>query len=143
MRALLVAVLLCTAGPALAQQQTPQPRQQQRPCVPPPHPLFEFQVERPPAFLTEVGLGVRPVRDPVRAYETGGDTVLVQFVVDTLGVPLPATFKVLKATRPEQAAQARAALPRWRFAPATLGGCKVPQLVQTALEWITPPTRQG
>jgi hypothetical protein len=29
---------------------------------------------------------------------------------------------------------ARAAMARWRFTPAVKGGCKVPQLVQTAIE---------
>ncbi len=56
--------------------------------------------------------------------------VLVQFVVDSLGHADTTTFRVLDAAQPEFVAAVKAALPRMKYRPASLGGRPVSQLVQ-------------
>jgi protein TonB len=64
--------------------------------------------------------------------------VLVQFVVDTLGVADMSTFKVLDATNDLFAESTRATLSKWRFYPAEAGGRKVKQIVQLPLKFVAP-----
>lgn len=101
-------------------------------CAPPPTPYFEFQVDVRAVFLPDSTIAPRPTAR--RAAKAADEDALVQFVVDTLGRPDGTSFKVLVARDRSLVAEARDALPRWRFRPATRGGCLVPQLVQTPLE---------
>jgi len=78
-------------------------------------------------WLPDTGAAVHPtaaVRDAAN---------LIQFVVDTLGVPQPRTFRVLKATDSVLVAEARRTFSSWRYAPGLLNGCRVRQLVQTPI----------
>lgn len=100
-------------------------------CTLPSQPFFEFQVEIPARFLSDSTVSPQPKGEPgVRATQL---PALVQFVVDTAGVPDPRSYRVLSARDPQLAADGLDALPRWRFSPARLGQCPVPQLVQTPL----------
>lgn len=102
-------------------------------CVAPTNPLFEFQVDRPAAYVGDTTRTPRPARERfVRAREHP-EVLVVQFVVDTAGVAEPRSFRVLQAPSTAAADSARAALPAWRFTPAVQRGCRVPQLVQTAI----------
>lgn len=56
--------------------------------------------------------------------------VLVQFVVDTGGVPEMRTFKVIESSNAMFSAAVREAVPSLRFVPATLEGRRVRQVVQ-------------
>ena len=88
---------------------------------------FEFQVEQRATLVP--GSDTLRYPDLLRASRTSGE-VLAQFVVDTNGVARPETFKVLKSTHVLFAQAVRDALPAMRFTPATIGGRRVPQLVQ-------------
>lgn len=55
--------------------------------------------------------------------------VLAQFIVDTLGVPVVSTFKVLTSAHDLFSLSVKNALPRMRFVPAEKGGRKVRQRV--------------
>jgi hypothetical protein len=88
---------------------------------------FEYQTSPPARWLPDSAVAVHPtpeVRNPPN---------LVQFVVDTLGVPQRSTFKVLKVSDSTIVLEARRSLAQWRFSPATLNGCRVKQLVQTPI----------
>lgn len=104
-------------------------------CAPQAMPYFEFQVETPAAFAGDTTRVPRPASDRfVRLREQPDPgAMLVQFVVDTLGVPDPRSFRVLRAQTPASVDSVRDALPRWRFTPARVRGCRVSQLVQTAV----------
>ena len=99
-------------------------------CVQPPHPLFEFQTERAAAYIGDSTMVPRPVTTRV-ADAHAYPEVLVQFVVDTLGVPDPATLHTLRTSSRAAADSVRQVLTAWRFSPALESGCKVPQIVQT------------
>jgi protein TonB len=69
--------------------------------------------------------------------------VLAQFVVDTLGRADMSTFHVLKSTDSLFTQAVYAALPRYQFTPAELGGRNVRQLVQMPFQFnVTPPAPQ-
>lgn len=57
-------------------------------------------------------------------------SVLVQYVVDTLGQADTTTFRVVSATHADFARAVKVTLPRMRFRPAVMANRHVPQLVQ-------------
>jgi hypothetical protein len=97
--------------------------------------FFEFQVVgapgrpagRPARWIVDTALAVHPtpaVRNPPN---------MVQFVVDTSGVPVVRTFRPLKVTDAVLVEEARRSLSQWRFTPAIRSGCTVRQLIQTPI----------
>jgi hypothetical protein len=63
--------------------------------------------------------------------------VLVQFVVDTSGLPDMRTFRVLQSSSPFFSAAVREALPGLRFVPARLEGRRGRQIVQQPVTFAT------
>jgi len=118
----LTAVCLLAAAPTLGYGQE---------CVMSPRPYFEFQVEVPAQWLPDSTVTPRP--DPSRGVETRDLLALVQFVVDSAGVPVPRTYKILRARDRDLAEAGRRVVATWRFRPARIGSCSVAQLVQTPL----------
>ena len=57
-------------------------------------------------------------------------SVIVQYVVDTLGLADTSTFRVVSATHADFALAVKRTLPRMRFRPAIMANRLVPQLVQ-------------
>ena len=86
----------------------------------------EIGVERVPAAITMVPPPF-PKRLPVAAYKDGKAEVRVRVLVDTLGVADMTTFSVLKSTHPTLTRSVKAAIAKWKFSPAEVGGCKVPR----------------
>lgn len=98
-------------------------------------PLFAAQVEKP--AMPRNG-NPSPKYPSVLESSRVEGAVLVQFVVDTLGVADMSTFKVLDATNDLFAASTRATLSKWRFYPAEASGRKVRQFVQLPLKFVAP-----
>jgi protein TonB len=98
-------------------------------------PLFASQVEKP-----ATARGGNPVPKYPSLLESSRveGTLLVQFIVDTLGTADMTSFKVLESTNDLFAESLRATLPRWRFYPAEAGGRKVRQVVQLPLKFVAP-----
>lgn len=65
-------------------------------------------------------------------------SVLVEFVVDTLGKAEMSTLRILESSNDLFVRAFAATLPRWRFYPAETGGRKVKQVVQLPLKFIAP-----
>jgi TonB family protein len=101
---------------------------------------FEFQVEKPVRPLP----GQPAPRFPQSLLTAGIEgEVLAQFVVDTTGRADMATFKTLRSTRPEFAYEVRQVVAQTEFAPATIGGRKVKQVVHLPFDFCIngpPPT---
>ncbi len=125
MKASFLAAMLTGAAPALAKAQI---------CTTPAHPLFEFQVERAASYIEDKSITPRPARDQMAAVRAHTDTLLVQFIVDTLGVPSTPSLKFLRGQNTVDRGLVAAVLARWRFTPALFDGCRVPQLVQKSVE---------
>ena len=88
---------------------------------------LEYQMSAPARWLRDSTLAVHPTSD------TRSPQNLVQFVVDTAGIPQPSTFKVLKVSDSAVVTEARRTLAKWRFSPPVLNDCRVKQLVQTPI----------
>lgn len=97
-------------------------------CTPHTDPYFEFQVSRPAIYLENEIKFPQPIPATSGARGTG---VVVQVVVDTLGMPDVRSFKFLRRPNDIAARATAYAALGWRFLPATFQGCRVPQLVQT------------
>lgn len=97
---------------------------------------FEFQVEK----QATVSRGVPP-RYPaeLRAAGTSGE-VLMQFVVDTMGLVEGSSIKEIRTSDTQFTAAVREALPQMRFHPAEVGGRKVRQLVQMPFQFALDPS---
>lgn len=96
---------------------------------------FEFQVDRPARFTTATSSGPRPDTTLAEPPPHSADFALVQFIVDTAGIPQPQSMKILVRPSALRVDAVAAALPGWRYRPAMARGCTVPQLVQTPLRW--------
>lgn len=108
-----------------ADQRTPLSIPILRVVIPPAY--FEFQVEKPALAKP----GNPPPRYPAHLRERSvSGEVLAQFVVDTTGRAEMRTFKVLKASHEDFVKAVREAVPRMRFIPAEIAGCRVRQIVQ-------------
>lgn len=57
----------------------------------------------------------------------GRAEVRIKVLVDTLGRADMKTFRVVRSTHPTLTKSVRAAVAKWRFTPALVGGCKVPR----------------
>ena len=88
---------------------------------------FEFQVEKPAMARPGNPAPVYPAH--LREGGISGE-VLAQFVVDQNGRAEVRTLKFLRVSHNDFAKAVRDVLPRMRFFPAELGGCKVRQVVQ-------------
>jgi TonB family protein len=97
----------------------------------------EFQVEKEAQPVT---FGPAPrYPDSLRVANVEGE-VVSQFVVDTTGLVDMNTFKALKETHPLFTEAVKSALPNMKFAPATVGGKKVKQLVQMPFQFSLSKT---
>jgi hypothetical protein len=68
----------------------------------------------------------RPPRSALN--KDGSATINVDVLIDTLGRADMKTFKVVKSSNKWLTENVRSVLPKWRFAPAELAGCKVPRV---------------
>ena len=57
----------------------------------------------------------------------GKAEVRIRVLIDTLGTADMRTFAVVKSTHPTLTRSVRAAVAKWKFVPAEVGGCKVPR----------------
>lgn len=80
----------------------------------------------------------RPRRDNPKpdfpADRAAGQQVIAAFAVDTLGHVDSASIVILSSTDEDYAAAVLAVLPRWRFSPSTIRGCKVAR----TMKWEFP-----
>jgi hypothetical protein len=91
----------------------------------------EADVERPVTPLRSVAPTYPGSRVP--------GSVLMAFVVDTLGRIEPCSMRVVRASRPEFAAAVTSVLPQYRFHPAVRRGQKVRQYVQLPFTFDVQP----
>jgi hypothetical protein len=82
-----------------------------------------------------------PPEFPTSASADSGATgqVVLRFVVDLSGEVIPGTIEVSRATSLDFLKSALTSLPAQRFAPATIRGCPVAQLVDYSFSFMTPP----
>jgi hypothetical protein len=57
-----------------------------------------------------------------------GAVIKADVIIDTLGRADMTTFKIIKSSHPWLTAQVKSAIPKWKYAPAELAGCKVARI---------------
>ena len=117
---------------------TPVQFSRSEPCPPPSafpgRPYFDFQVDKAAVYTGKDSVPIRPIEQRMsRPYPS--DFALAQFIVDSLGVPVPGTLKLLIHPKGLSREDVLLALVDWRYQPARVAECRVPQLVQTPLRW--------
>lgn len=98
-------------------------------------PMFASQVDKP--VMARDGNPIPGYPSLLESSRVEG-SVLVQFVVDTLGRADMSSFKVLESSNQLFAQSLERTLPKWRFHPAESGGRKVKQIVQLPLRFVAP-----
>ena len=115
------------------------PQRPATPCPPPSpyagRPYFDFQVQRPAVYLGTDTTRIRPDATQRGTPPYPADFALAQFVVDSLGVPIPGTLKLLITPHGFPMDAVGFAVTAWRYRPARIEACAVAQLVQTPLRW--------
>ena len=89
--------------------------------------MTEFMVD---SAVVRTEDGVAPLYPESMLRRRIEGSVIVQYVVDTLGIADTATFRVISATHPDFARAVKYTLPQMRFRPAMMANRLVPQLVQ-------------
>lgn len=87
-----------------------------------------YWVDRPARFLSS-SPRLRVVRWP----QVG--SVVLQYVVGTDGLAIAGSMRAVRASDPELIEAAKEIVVGSRFAPATQGDCKIPQLVDQRISW--------
>lgn len=90
---------------------------------------YMFQMTQPARWIADSAARVQP---------TPKAPNVIQFVVDTLGVPRMRTFKALRVTDTALVADARNAVVHWRYTPGVRDGCRAAQLVRTGIIYKDP-----
>jgi protein TonB len=98
-------------------------------------PMFASEVDKP--VVAREGNSI-PVYPSMLESSRVEGSVVVQFVVDTLGRPDMHSLEVLESSNELFVESLRSALPKWRFYPAEAGGRKVNQIVQLPLRFVAP-----
>ena len=102
----------------------------------------DMRVDQVPQPLS---MNPAPIRRPVPAgvmKADGSGSVEITVLVDTAGRADMRTFRST-ATHPWLAEGARMAVSKWRFQPATVGGCKVPRNYHWRADAKPRPGRKG
>lgn len=97
-------------------------------------PYFDFQTDKPAVYIGKDTAHIKPSATHASP-PYPSDFALAQFVVDSLGVPIPGTLKLLLQPTGLSKDSVMLALIDWRFQPARVADCRVSQLVQTPLRW--------
>jgi hypothetical protein len=99
----------------------------------------EMPVDRVPTPLAMKPAPFQKV--PAGAWKKDGSAVIkVEVMVDTTGRADMKTFKPVTVSHPWFAQNLRTVMPRWRFSPATVAGCKVRRVYRFSA--TVPPRAQ-
>lgn len=115
-----------------------------QPCPPTPKNAgatawFSHEIDGAAQFVPDSTLFPFPDPSLNETRPFSADFALAQFVVDSTGLVRPSSLSMLVHPAALSLDAVQAILPRWRFHPATVGSCKVPQIVMVALRWKRAP----
>ena len=90
----------------------------------------DLEVDRLPALTAQNPRPFQRMPSGVKALvDKQGASVKADVVIDTLGRPVMSTFKVEESKPHAWLGQnVKSIVPRWKFSPAELAGCKVPRV---------------
>ena len=83
-----------------------------------------------------------PFPESEKADSSRSGEVVVRFVVDRAGTPMPETVEVIRGTSVEFLRSALRALPEQHFKPAQIKGCAVAQVVEYPFSFVPPESQK-
>jgi hypothetical protein len=99
----------------------------------------DLDVDRIPAPIAQKPPAL--VKVPAGVVGTRGAIIKADVVIDTLGRPDMKTFRIVASSDPWLSAHIRGVLPKWKFTPAELAGCKVARVYHFSA--TAPPANKG
>jgi len=85
----------------------------------------KLDVDRPPAPIAMKPPVLQPGQIPPGVIGDKGAVIKADVIIDTLGRADIRTFKVVQSSHPWLSAHVKNAIPKWKYTPAELAGCKV------------------
>jgi hypothetical protein len=85
----------------------------------------DLDVDRIPAPIAMKPRALEAARIPPGVVGPKGAVIKADVIIDTLGRADMRTFKIVESSHPWLAAHIKSLLPRWRYTPAELAGCKI------------------
>lgn len=84
-----------------------------------------LDVDRNPAPIAMKPAILQPGKIPPGVIGPKGAVIKVDVIIDTLGRADMSTFKLVESSHKWLTAEVRKAIPKWKYSPAELAGCKV------------------
>jgi hypothetical protein len=84
-----------------------------------------LDVDRNPAPIAMKPAILQPGKIPPGVIGPKGAVIKADVIIDTLGRADMRTFKIVKSSHKWLTAEVRNAIPKWKYTPAELAGCKV------------------
>jgi hypothetical protein len=100
-----------------------------------------LEVDRIPAPVAMKPAVLEPGKIPPGVIGPKGAVIKADVIIDTLGRADMRTFKIVRSSHPWLSAHIKDAIPKWRYTPAELAGCKVARVYHfsaTAPAWKKP-----
>jgi hypothetical protein len=84
-----------------------------------------LDVDRNPAPIAMKPAILQPGKIPPGVIGAKGAVIKADVIIDTLGRADMTTFKIVESSHKWLTAEVRKAIPKWKYTPAELAGCKV------------------
>jgi hypothetical protein len=98
----------------------------------------DLDVDRIPAPITQKPPALANV--PPGVVGAKGAVIKADVIIDTLGRADMRTFKIVESSHPWLSAHIKGVLPKWKYVPAELAGCKVARVYHFSA--TAPPTKK-
>jgi hypothetical protein len=85
----------------------------------------DLDVDRIPAPIAMKPPALAPDKIPPGVVGAKGAVIKADVIIDTLGRADMRTFKIVQSSHPWLSAHIKGVLPKWKYTPAELAGCKV------------------
>jgi hypothetical protein len=99
----------------------------------------DLDVDRIPAPIAQRPPALAKV--PPGVVGRKGAVIKADVIIDTLGRADMGTFKIVESSHPWLSAHIKGVLPKWKYTPAELAGCKVARVYHFSA--TAPPTKRA
>ncbi len=99
----------------------------------------DLDVDRIPAPIAQKPPALATV--PPGVVGTKGAVIKADVIIDTLGRADMRTFKIIESSHPWLSAHVKGVLPKWKYTPAELAGCKVARVYHFSA--TAPPAKNA
>jgi hypothetical protein len=100
-----------------------------------------LDVDRNPAPVAMKPPVLQAAKIPPGVIGPKGAVIKADVIIDTLGRADMTTFKIVQSSHPWLSAHVKNAIPKWKYAPAELAGCKVARVYHFSA--TAPATRKA